>query len=249
MGEWLLMEALSDYTSQLQLLMQQVGCKSFAALSRTSGLSRTHISRVRQGRILDLPLKKVLQLSQTLQVELDTLLSQLSSETSVKLLRQECPKLSESQHSVHSRVESDSFDPQYLQLQQTVVALKQECQHQQQQLQTQPVNLKLAHQKSTVQALESLLIQWPTAAYAARKNPEAPAIKLLPLLRPLEQLLAAWGVVPIGEVGAEVAYNPQWHQVMPVAGQDLKAGDRARVRYVGYRRDEQLLYRAKVSPV
>ena len=138
---------------------------------------------------------------------------------------------------------------EYVQLQQTLETLKEEYKRQQKQLQNQQVQLWQEYQKSTVQALESLLLQWPTAAYAARKNPEAPAIKILPLLRPLEQLLASWGIVAIGEVGTEICYNPQWHQIMASGESGLASGDQVKVRYVGYRQGKQLLYRAKVSPL
>lgn len=238
-----------DYTPKLIEFMERSGFKSFAELSRASGLSRTHINWVRKGRLLDLRLQKVLWLSEVLQVELEVLLSTFSQQTSVLLQHPQSPNGINQPISVNSRRVSDTSDRQYQKLQQTLVTLQQEYQRQQQQLQTQQEYLLVAYQKSTIQALESLLLQWPTAAYAARKNPDAPAIKLLPLLNPLEQLLASWGVMPIGEVGAKTAYDPQWHQVIVTSGQTLNPGDPVRVRYVGYRQGEQLLYRAKVSPV
>jgi hypothetical protein len=95
-----------------------------------------------------------------------------------------------------------------------------------------------------LQVLESLLLQLPTAVYAAQQNPQVSAVKLLPLLRPIDALLQQWGIEAIAQVGVELPYDPQQHQLM--AG-TAAMGDRVRVRYVGYRQGDKLLYRAKVS--
>ncbi|MCM1984709.1 helix-turn-helix domain-containing protein [Lyngbya confervoides] len=100
-------------------------------------------------------------------------------------------------------------------------------------------------QAQALNILESLLLQLPTAAYAARQNPAAPAVRLLPLLKPIDQLLASWGVETIGQVGETCPYNPQDHQWLE-SGQPPDPGDGVRVRYVGYRQGSRLLHRAKV---
>lgn len=114
------------------------------------------------------------------------------------------------------------------------------------QLSQQRQDLWQEFQQSSVQVLESLLLQLPTAAYAAQQNPQAPAVKLLPLLRPIDRLLQEWGIEAITSVGAEVAYDPQQHQLMEGTA---AVGEPVRVRYTGYRQGDKLLYRAKVSPV
>jgi transcriptional regulator with XRE-family HTH domain len=101
-------------------------------------------------------------------------------------------------------------------------------------------------QAETLNTLEPLLLQWPTAAYAAQKNPTAPAVRLLPLLKPLERLLQAWQIEPIETVGQVVPYSPQLHQwagdaALPEVNQPVQ------VSHVGYRQGEKLLYRAKVK--
>ena len=241
--------SVSDYTPQLKQCMQQVGLESFAALSRATGLSQRQIRGVRQGKLQDLRLGQVLQLSQILDVTVSVLVGTFSSAVFVDSLKPEdqaIPSLAVSRQSQQQLI-SQPTDPQQGQLQQKLDALKREYQYLQTQLQDQQIHLWQEYQRSTLQILESLLLQWPTVAYAARKNPEAPAVKILPLLQPLEQLLASWGIVPIGEVGADIAYDPQWHQLMPTAGRAPALEDQVRVRYVGYRQGEQLLYRAKVS--
>ena len=123
--------------------------------------------------------------------------------------------------------------------------LQQEYQRLQLQLQQQQDTLQQEFQNTSLQILESWLIQYPTAAYAALQN-DVPASRLLPLMRPVEQLIKAWGLEAIARVGEEVAYNPQIHQLMEG---HAEVGDRVRVRYTGYRQGEKLRYRAKVSPV
>ncbi|NJM95799.1 MAG: nucleotide exchange factor GrpE, partial [Acaryochloridaceae cyanobacterium CSU_5_19] len=158
-----------------------------------------------------------------------------SESLSVELLRSESPPATASQ---------------IAQLEQEITRLKIEYQRLQGQLHQQVQEAAQTHQRATLQILESLLLQWPTAAYAARQQPEAPAIKLLPLLRPLEALLASWQIEPIGEVGMEVAYDPQWHQLTStLPGVAVAVGDAVRVCYLGYRQADQLLYRAKVTPL
>ncbi len=124
--------------------------------------------------------------------------------------------------------------------------LRREYDRLQAQLVQQRQELWQEFQQSSVQVLESLLLQLPTAAYAAQQNPQAPAVKLLPLLRPIEALLQQWGIDAIATVGSEVPYDPQQHQLMEGTA---AVGDRVRVRYTGYRQGDRLLYRAQVSPV
>ena len=124
--------------------------------------------------------------------------------------------------------------------------MQQEYDRLQAQLTQQKAELWQEFQQDSLQILESLLLQLPTAAHAAQQNPQLPAAKLLPLLRPLDRLLEAWGIAAIAPVGSEVAYDPQQHQLMSGAAQP---GDRVRVRYTGYRQGDRGLYRAKVSPI
>jgi hypothetical protein len=116
----------------------------------------------------------------------------------------------------------------------------------QNQLAQQRQALLAEFQQASLATLEPWLLQWSAASYAAAQNPAAPAVKLLPLVRPVEQLLKDWGIEPIGAVGDELPYDPQHHQIL---GTPATAGDPVRVRYAGYRQGEKLLYRCKVSLV
>lgn len=221
-----------DRTSQLQRLMQSVGFSSFKSLSQATGISERQLLRLRRGELAGMRLATLIKLSQALQVSVTDLLEQFGDLTPRGETDGAGRELPASQH--------DATSPSDLQ------DLQREYDRLQTQLQQQQQALQQEFQQTSLQILESLLLQLPTAMYAAQQNPQAPAVKLLPLLRPLETLLQAWGIEQIAPVGAEVPYDPQQHQLM--AG-TAEIGDRVRIRYTGYRQGERLLYRAKVSGV
>jgi transcriptional regulator with XRE-family HTH domain len=125
-------------------------------------------------------------------------------------------------------------------------AIEQEYQRLQATLDLQRSSLMEEFQLSSLQILESWMLQWPTAARKAQENQQLPAVKLLPLVRPVEKLLQEWGVESIAPVGTSIPYNPQQHQLLTGTAQP---GEQVTVRYTGYRQGEKLLYRAKVIPV
>jgi transcriptional regulator with XRE-family HTH domain len=201
-----------DYTYQLRQLMQQVGVSTFKQLSHQAGVSPSQIRRLRQGQVLQMSGKTLLQLSQALQISLTELLTAFGEVN----LREEKP------------------------------TLQQEYQRLQAQLEQQRESLRQEFQQASLQVIESWLLQWPTVVRAVEQNPDLPAMRLLKLVRPIEQLLQQWGVEAIATVGATIPYDPQWHQLMEGTA---RPGDRIQVRYAGYRQGDKLLYRAKVSPV
>lgn len=101
-------------------------------------------------------------------------------------------------------------------------------------------------ERESLEILESWLLQWPTAVSAIAQNPDLPAQRVIKLLNPVEKLIQSWGVSQIGQVGEEVPYNPQKHQLL---SGNVTAGETVRVRYVGYQKGNKLLYRAKVEPI
>jgi molecular chaperone GrpE (heat shock protein) len=107
--------------------------------------------------------------------------------------------------------------------------------------------LQQEFQQSSLQILESLILQWPTASHRAREDHQLAAVKILPLVdKPLQSLLQAWGLSAIADVGAQVPYNPELHQLLEGTAQP---GDIVKVRYTGYMQSDKLLYRARVSPL
>ncbi|MEH2113969.1 nucleotide exchange factor GrpE [Nostoc sp.] len=212
------------HTQKLQDLMQQVGISSFKALSRAAGVSERQILRLRQGKLEQMRVDVLLKLSSVLQISLSELIATFST---VELLQEKTAPTHE--------------------LLQEITDLRREYDRSQLQLEQQREILLQELQQSTLQLLESLLLQWPTAAQKAQENPQLPAVKIVPLVqKPLEKLLQAWGVEAIAPVGAELPYDPQLHQLMEGTAQP---GEIVKVRYTGYLQGEKLLYRAKVSPV
>ncbi|XGV95919.1 MAG: helix-turn-helix domain-containing protein [Leptolyngbya sp. BL-A-14] len=226
-----------DFTHRLRALMQSVGFSSFKALSQAANVSEKQLLRLRRREIAQLRVETLLRLSQVLQVSVAELLATLDEDgQGVEGRRQRA----------EGRGQEAEGKPQNSPASQELTDLRQEYDRLQHQLVQQRELLWQEFQQSSLQTLESLLLQIPTAAYAAQQNPQAPAVKLLPLLRPLDKLLEEWGIEAIASVGTEIPYDPQQHQLM---GGIAQPGDRVKVRYTGYRQGDRLLYRAKVSAI
>ncbi len=212
------------HSQKLQDLMQQVGISSFKGLSRAAGVSERQLLRLRQGKLKQMRVDVLLKLSPVLQMPLNELIATFSS---VELLPEKTAPTQE--------------------LLQEITDLRREYDRSQLQLEQQREILLQELQQSSLQLLESLLLQWPTAAQKAQENPQLAAVKIVPLVqKPLEKLLQAWGVEAIAPVGAELPYDPQLHQLLEGTAQP---GETVKIRYTGYLQGEKLLYRAKVSPV
>jgi DNA-binding Xre family transcriptional regulator/molecular chaperone GrpE (heat shock protein) len=202
----------------LQELMHKAGISSLKELSTIAGVSQLQLQRLQYGLLPKMHVEILLKIALALQVSVNELLTMFLPESSPK----------KPDKSI------------------TLAAMEQEYQRLQQQMKKQEETLKQEFQQSSIQALESWLLQWPSAAAAAKKNSQLSAFKLLPLVKPVEQLLKQWGVEAIASVDEEVTYDPQWHQLIEGTA---RSGDLVKVRYVGYRQGEKLLYRAKVSPI
>ncbi|ABA20384.1 conserved hypothetical protein [Trichormus variabilis ATCC 29413] len=211
---------MSDFTQKLQNLMQQANISNFKALSLQAGVSEYQVLRLRQGKLEQMRLDILLKLSKALQIPLSELLSAFL-ELDIE--------------------HSSAPNPQ------EIADLKKEYERSQLQLEQQREILQQQFQQSSLQLLEPLLLQWPTAAQKARENPELAAVKIVPLVeKPLEKLLQAWGIEAIAPVGAEIPYDPQLHQLKAGTAQP---GETVKVTHIGYLQGEKLLYRATVSLV
>ena len=206
---------MPDYSDPLRALMQPLGITSFRALAQAAELSRWQIDQLRRGQVAQMRLEVVLKLAQTLQVSLNNLLA--LSQTGA--LPQQSDSALEAQ-------------------------LRQEYQRLQAQLDQQRQSLQQEFQQNSLQILESWLTYYPAAAHKASQDPSLSAVKLLPLMRPIEALLQSWGVELLAPVGAVLPYDPQQHLL--IEGSAI-AGEPVTVRNPGYRQGEKLLYRAKVS--
>ncbi len=213
-----------NFTQKLLKLMQQQDISSFKALSKVARVSEYQIQRLRRGEIQQMRLEILVKLSQTLQIDLSQLINNFSE---IKLIKEQ------------AATEQSSS--------QETADLKKEYERLQKQLANQEQLLLSQFQQSSLQLLESLLIQFPTAAKKARENRQLPAVNIIPLIeKPLNRLLKEWNIEAIAEVGAELPYEPEVHQL--IEG-DAQINETVTVRYTGYRQRDKLLYRAKVSPV
>ncbi|MTJ51585.1 nucleotide exchange factor GrpE [Anabaena sp. UHCC 0253] len=219
----------TDFTQNLQNLMHKVGFASFKSLSHAAGVSLRQILQLRRGKIGTMRLEILLKLSQVLQISLDELIATFAVEISSSSLK-----------TTHQNNTNTEISKQVIDLQNEYQRLLLKLSQQREELQQE-------FQRSSLQILESLILQWPTVAYRAKEDHQLAAVKIVPLVdKPLEKLLQTWGVSAIAYVGAEIPYNPQLHQLLEGT---VQTGEIVKVRYVGYTQDDQLLYRARVSPL
>ena len=211
------------YALPLADLMQQAVIADLDELSHISGLSSWQLARIQYGLLSKMSVENLLKLATALKLSPEKVLAQLCPDSGYSL----------------TETEPHIADPSA-----EIERLQSEYQRLQQQFDQQRESLVQEFQHQAITILESWLLQWPTAAAAAHKNPQFPAIKLLPLMKPLANLLQQWEIEAIAAVGESVSYNPQWHQLMDGT---VEAGSTVIVRYVGYRQGKKLLYRAKVS--
>ena len=218
-----------DLTDNLRNLMQKVGCDSFNSLSRAAGVSQWQILQLRKGKIGKMRMEVLVKLSEILQISWIELVETFG----VDDLFSSCNK-------------THSFDKN-IDLLKQITDLQSEYQRLTLSMLEQREVLKREFQRSSLQILESLLLQWPMAAQRAREDHQLSAVKILPLVdTPLERLLQSWNVQAIAAVGDQIPYNPQFHQLLAGTAQP---GEIIQVRYPGYRQHDQLLYRARVSPI
>jgi len=211
---------MSDRTELLRQQMKLVGISSFQLLSDRTGLSRRAIDTLRKGNASTLKYADLANLAQILQLEFTELIAKFINPL-------------------------DSSDNGKTKISK-ISDLHEEYQRLQQKLENQQQELRSQFERETIQHLESLLLQLPSAIYAAQNNPHMLAKNILPLLKPLDVLLQKWGITAIGSVGEEINYDPQKHQLVE-SSDAIEIGNPAIVRYVGYAKGNILLYRARVS--
>ncbi len=206
----------------LQDLMQQANISDINELSQVAKVSRLQLIRIQQGLILNISLGAIASIAKALNISIDSLIQTFVEQSLVS---------SESPISLNKDA---------------LAACQQEYQKLQQEMTQQRETLATEFQQASLETIESWLLQWPTAVTAVRQNPKLPAARLLSLVEPVEQLLRQWQVEAIATVGEELPYDPQQHQLMKGIAQP---GELVKVRYVGYKQGDKLLYKAKVSPV
>ncbi|MEP0855816.1 nucleotide exchange factor GrpE [Trichocoleus sp. DQ-U1] len=214
-------DSVQQFARQLQQRMQLLGISSYKALSRQAGVSERQVKRLRLGQVSQMRVETLIKLSQALKVPVNELLTAFGD--------RKPPALGEQ---INREPELASLQQEYHRLRSL--------------LEQQRETLMQEFQMSSLQVLESFLLYWPTAAARALENPQMEAVKLLPLVRPVQQMLSQWGVEAIASVGAELPYDPQFHQLIKGTAQP---GEIVKVSNLGYRQGEKLLHRVKVSAI
>lgn len=174
----------SDYTPQLQRLMQQAGFSSIRELSKNSGVQEKHFFRLCQGLVLQTRVDILMKIAEGLKISL------------MELLRTFAPD--------ENSFAADGFSS----------ALRQEYQRLQTEMEQLRESLNQEFQQTSLETLEPWLLQWPTAAQKAKENSQLPAKNILVLLKPVERLLQQWGVEIIAPIASQVPYDPHLHQLM-----------------------------------
>jgi DNA-binding Xre family transcriptional regulator len=210
-------------------LMAQANLPSYRALSQQSGVSRSSLNHLRKGQVDRLRVGTLQRLSQTLGVSVADLIAQFANAGANPELTSAVPPKS-----------PPAADPAA-----TIAALRQEYDRLQQQMASQAQTLRQQVQREALTKIESWLLMWPNAVQAAQDKPDLPASKVIPLTRPLQELLQTWAVRPIGTVGEVVPYDSQIHQ----PNSPVQPGQSVRIRHLGYWHGDRLLHRAKVVPV
>jgi hypothetical protein len=202
----------------LRSLMEKAGIASYRALAVQAGVSRWQVQQLRDGRIDHLRVAVVRQLANALQMPIYELLQRFG--------------IGESAVGDAFANRDSSKAPQG-----SAVAVEAEN--------VEAVRSQL--QADALSTLESWLSQWPTIAKRAIDNPEALfAVKILPFVRPVEQLMKDWGVEAIAPVDAHIAYDPTCHQLTDGLAQP---GELVKVTHSGHYYQGKLLHRAKVKPL
>ena len=216
------LKAQVDPTQCLKVLMQRANIASYRALAAEAGVSRWQIQQLRSGNIAQMRLAVLTQLATALAIPLNALLSEFG------LTNSHQPALA----------------PSPVAQSQQLTALQEEYQRLQAQMAQQVALARSQIQSDALQTLESWLVQWPTIAKRAQEREDLPAAKLLPFIRPVEQLMAEWGVEAIAPVDVTLPYDPHHHQLI---GGIAEPGALVRVTHSGHQYQGKLLHRAKVK--
>ncbi len=221
-----IMAQSKDYSAVLRSHMQRINITSYRALAAQAQVSGWQVQQLRSGNLKRMRLAVIVQLAGALNLTVSELLTQFGGGQSDSNLSASQPSNAESAE---------------------LLALRQAYQQLQAQVAQQVEGVRSQVQTEALQTIETWLTQWPTIAKRAQEKGDAlSAAKILPFVRPVEQLMAEWGVEAIAPIDIEVLYDPQLHQLSEGTA---NVGERVRVTHSGSRYQGKLLHRAKVKPL
>lgn len=234
--------ANSSAIATLKALMQTANINSYRALAQRANVSRWQIQQLRAGNAEKMRIETLRQIAAALEIEWVELVraftTSQASATGEARNKETGENLSQLNKSSGHQVQQESAKTHATDLHPESLSLGPPS-----------VDTLSADtiQLEALQTLETWLTQWPTISKRAHEKGEAlSAAKILPFIRPVEQLMREWHVEPIAAVDEQIPYDPQYHQLTKGSA---KVGDIVQVSHVGYLHQGRLLHRAKVKPI
>lgn len=240
------------WTAFLQQRCQQQGIASWRELARRGQVSLWQVQQLRRGNLLQMRLEPLRCLAQALGIGLAQLLAVGIEEGSrgegvvLDAATLEANPEANPEAANLGTANLEAANPEAANLETvTSVNWQAECDRLQQQIDRQSQELTLEFQRQALAQLEPWLKNWPKVVQAATvTKPDLLAVKVLPLLAPLEGLLREWGLVAIGAIGETLPYDPHCHTCL---GPTPAPGDPVTVQRPGYRHGTAILHRAEVA--
>lgn len=137
-----------------------------------------------------------------------------------------------------------NFNNQVKELEDNIKKLEGKCENLTEKLENLPSELINKWQQESFNLLQTLLANYPTAKTMVKLKPDLPAKNVINLLKPLDKLLAKWGIESIGKPWERVAFNSQIHYGDE---ENLTPNELVYIRFIGYRQGDKVLIPAKVS--
>ncbi len=237
-----------NHTHTLKALMQRANIASYRALATQATVSRWQVQQLRAGNIDQMRLGVLVHLAEVLKISVSDLLQAFGVQGEVVqdagVAEDNTPEVGVSAGGASAGGQSLSKAAEEGSQSEQLVSLKQEYQRLQGQVAQQVAEGRSQLQSEALQTLETWLIQWPTIAQRAKDNETLAAVKILPFVKPVEQLMVVWGVEAIAPVDDQVPYDPQRHQLM---GGIAEPGTMVQVTHSGVQQQGRLIHRAKVK--
>jgi molecular chaperone GrpE (heat shock protein) len=137
-----------------------------------------------------------------------------------------------------------NFHHQVEELEDKIKNLEDKCRDLTEKLENLPSELINNWQQESFNLLQTLLANYPTAKSMIKLKPDLLAKSVINLLKPLDKLLAKWGIESIGKPWEKVTFNPQIHYSDE---ENLTPNELVYIRFIGYRQGDNILLQAKVS--
>lgn len=140
--------------------------------------------------------------------------------------------------------EVHALENQIKKLEHKCLNLENKCLDLTEKLHSLPSELMSQWQGESFNLLQTLLANYPTAKTMIKVKSDFPAKNIIALLKPLDKLLAKWGIESIGKPWQKVEFNPEIYYSNE---ENLTPNELVYIRFIGYRQGNNILLHAKVS--